>query len=121
MTLRVIKGFPKLPETDKSLDPAKVDEYFREAIEITKGLRDIADDERPDRMHQSALRILSTAIWHPFIVQLARRKASRLMRIAESIDKGVQQLASFNGKLEGKPDLTSYVARELSRLDEARG
>jgi hypothetical protein len=121
LAFKLIKNLPMILETDKSLDPAKAREYAREAIELLKNMRNAASfDEHYDGVPQWALSLLSMAIWHPYIIQIARRKASRIMHALDELDKCRQQLILLNRKLEGKPDLTSYIARQLSAIDEAR-
>ena len=121
LAFKLVKNLPMILETDKSLEPAKAGEYAREAIELLKDMRNAASfGEDNDRLPQLALSLLSMAIWHPYIIQIARKKASRLMHALDELDKYRQQLILLNRKLEGKPDLTSYIARQLSAIDQAR-
>lgn len=122
MAFKIVKGLPKILEIDKSLDPAKLPEYAREAFELLKNIREhTADaDERFEHLARSSLHILSAAIWYPFIVQVARRKASKLTRAVDDLNKLRQQLTILNEKLEGKLDLTSYIVSQLSFMQEAR-
>jgi hypothetical protein len=122
MAFNMVKILPKILEIDKSLDPAKLPDYTREAFELLKNIREhTADaDERFEHLARSSLNILSAAIWHPLIVQVARRKASKLTRALDDLNKLRQQLTILNEKLEGKLNLTSYIVGQLAFMQDAR-
>lgn len=120
LTLGVVKNLPEILKTDESLDPARAREYTQEAIGIAKGLRRVAADEHPDSLRRSALHLLGIAIWHPHIALVLKWKVSKLTRTLDKVDKARQSLMSVNGRLEGKLDLTSYIARQISLLDKPR-
>lgn len=113
LTLRVIQHLPTIIEHDKNLDPAKAWEYVQQVIDIAKGLRQVADDERLEDVRQSALRLLRIALWHPLIVQLLRRKVSQMDSTVKKLDEWRTRLESLNKKLEGKVNLTSYIEAHI--------
>jgi hypothetical protein len=111
ITRRGIEGAITLSDT-KYLEPVKMMEDLREVVRISKRVQEIAR-ERPEEMRRFALSLLNVALWHPWAAQFVKRRVSRLKSDIGQIDEMYRLLDIANTKLEGKTDLTSYLARFL--------
>lgn len=119
LAIRVVKAVPAILQEDSSLDPAKVRRDVQQAIKMASEVRDLAGDRRAEKARQSALSLLKTAIWHPLAIRLAKKRiSSSLKAFLDKVDESREMLTDLNKRLEGKADVTSYISRRLSIMDE---